>query len=313
MRYCQFRSEMILITACTSRKIAADRRISPTKVARGTLGQVSERWAALVESSPKSVPAGSLYEGAGPEFAQDIAEQGARWYVVSAGVSLVSSNDLVPQYDCTVTGRSRANVLLRIVGGEQSGAADWWGSLTATFGKTKPLRRLIVDSAPDTVCLALPAGYLGMVRPELEGLSSATLERLRVFVADAAKVPSSLQGVVMPYGVSLGGSASPYTGANSTLCVRAAHHFVTNVFARSPNGSAAEHARLVRGAMQSWPQREVRCGESRTDIEIRALIRWLLRNGFRTATAQLRFLRSEMDVACEQHRFHGLFSEVTHG
>ncbi len=303
---------MILLTACTARKISADDRISPKNVAKGSLTQVSERWASLLTNSVPEVPAGQLYAGPGPAIARNLHALGVRWHIVSAGVGLVSSRGRVPHYDCTISGDTQANVLSRITGSRPR-ASEWWTALTESLGRARPLRRLIVGSEPDTVCLALPAAYFDMVVREIDELPADAISRLRLFVADAGKLPPDLRLSAMPYDARIDGSQSPYAGTRATFAVRTAFHFITEVFMQAPSGSVVDHARLVREACNSWPNRRINQGDKRSDREIRAAVRRLLREGVSSCTAQLRILRTTEGIACEQQRFLRLFREVASG
>lgn len=224
----------------------------------------------------------------------------------------MSSRDLLPHYDCTVVGETPANVLSRVTGSRPL-PADWWRTLQDSIGCSRPVRRLVLRTAPDTLCVALPSTYLAMVTPELEGLPTSLLQHLRLFVTDRGTLTDALRDVAMPYDSRLDGSRSAYSGTRATFATRAAFHFITEIFAQDPKGTPTEHAQQVLAACSKWRRKKIATGESRSDQQIRTLIERLLREGLSTPTAQLRALRTIKRVACEQSRFARLFREVVNG
>jgi hypothetical protein len=167
-------------------------------------------------------------------------------------------------------------------------------------------------SAPDTVCIALSEPYLRMVEFELKELAPATRARLRIFRAPGLPgLAPELKALTMPYDHRLNGRDSKWVGTASTFSVRAAHHFITCLSPRSPNGTADEHASLVEAALAEWrPPRKRPAREKATDAAIRKSIRRLFRQGITARTAQLRHLRTKLSVQCEQARFDRLHKEV---
>jgi len=268
-----------------------------------SLARLAQTWRRAVGKAGADVEAHRLYQGRSiTDTAAAAATLGATWYVVSAGLGLVRSNQHVPPYECTVAERSDLGRRLRAL---ECSAAQWWNALTDA--SPTPLSRLIAK-AP--TLLALPSSYLRLVQDDLARVTPAKTKTLRIFtsVAGAKCVPDHLQGCVMPYDERLE-SVRGYAGTQSDFAQRALRHFVEALQATS---MPLEEARAVVAASLANRRRRKRSmGQRMDDDEIRKVLtaQWTRHSG--SSTKLLRYLRDEARISCEQKRFSRLWQGLS--
>lgn len=292
----------VVVTSCTQRKSAADRvglvRLPYVREVR----RLAEAWRVLVREAPTVGPAQSLYQGRSIADAAAVAASLASpWYVVSAGLGLVRSDESVPAYECTVVPGSELGSRLKGLGAT---AADWWNAITAH--QPYPLSRLVAQSP---TLLALPSSYLRMVRDDLAQLSAVDVARLRIFTSTAGTkcLPEHLVGCVMPYDDRLE-SLPNYSGTRSDFAQRALRHFV-EVLQAVPLTLEDAHA-AVSEALEPLAQRQREAGRRMSDDEIRRVLleQWSRHGG--SGTRLLRYLRDEARISCEQKRFSRIWNDL---
>jgi hypothetical protein len=146
-----------------------------------------------------------------------------------------------------------------------------------------------------------------MVAADMGGIADSDLERVRIFTrASRAEVAPRLRPVMMPYDSRFDGPDSPIAGTRSDFAARALWHFATKVLKRAPQGTAASHARAVRGIVSRFRDQQIPIRLRRSDEELLELIteHWSAAGGRKTRL--LRILRDDLGVACEQARFNRL-------
>jgi hypothetical protein len=284
-----------VITNCTQRKaLPVHDRLSCLPAARG-LQPLARTWKRLVAEAPPAGIAASLYQGRSiSEIEAVAAHLSTRWYVVSAGLGLVASEQWIPSYECSVTaGSELSNRLQRM----QLSAHHWWEALTAS--EPNPLSRLI---ARGPTLLALPSTYIRLVCQDLCRVTPRQAQHLRIFTATAGVncVPSNLSACVMPYDDRLE-SVPSYAGTRIDFAQRALKHFVVALDATSLPIEQAR--RQVQSALSRRPRPIRRVGVRLSDDELRATLKesWVRHEG--RSTRLLRYLRDEAGISCEQKRF----------
>lgn len=291
-----------IVTNCTRRK-SGEVQIDLARLPSARdAAQLAAAWREHVErASPVSIVR-SLYQGRSiADIVASASQLSSSWYVVSAGLGLVFSDEPVAGYECTVAAGSE---LCRRL--ERAGAttADWWNAITAT--EPRPLSRLI---AKGPTLLALPSTYLRMVHDDLAHLSSARAEHLRIFTstAGARMVPEHLADCVMPYDERLE-SVPGYAGTRADFAQRALRHFVEKVVAAGL--PMAEARAKVTSALVRRPQPLRSPGKRMSDDEIRQTLtaQWAQHAG--SSTRLLRYLRDEAGIACEQKRFSRIWQAL---
>lgn len=264
--------------------------------------QLAEAWRGLVGRALPEGPVQSLYQGRSiVDAVAAAAYLGSSWYVVSAGLGLVRSDQPVPAYECTVAAGSELGGRLKLLGAT---AVDWWNAITTR--QPYPLSRLIAQSP---TLLALPSSYLRMIHDDLARVSPAEIGQLRIFTSTAGLqfVPEHLADCVMPYDDRLE-SVRNYAGTRSDFAQRALRHFVEALGAAS---LPLDEARAtVSAALASRPQRLQSVGKRMSDDEIRRVLteQWSQHGG--SCTRLLRYLRDEARISCEQKRFSRIWNAL---
>jgi hypothetical protein len=292
-----------IVTNCTQRKaVGANVALDCLPETRG-LEALANQWKRLVDRAPVAGTAASLYQGRSISDTALVATYlSSRWYVVSAGLGLISADQLVPSYDCTVVaGSNLYNRLAHL----RASDADWWAALTAS--QPHPLSRLISQGP---TLLALPGSYLRMVLQDLSQVSHSGAECLRIFTSTAgvALVPDHLTACVMPYDDRLE-SVPGYSGTRTDFAQRAMRHFVIKLNAiRLSRDEAREK---VKAALLRRPRPSRSKGIRLSDDEIcKALLtQWARCEG--RSTRLLRYLRDEAGISCEQKRFSRIWQSLT--
>jgi hypothetical protein len=293
----------VVVTSCTQRKAGRD-RVDVAQLPESTsLVHLAQAWRRAIGKASADTVAQSLYQGRSiVDAAAAAAALGASWYVVSAGLGLIRSDQRVPAYECTVALGTGLDRRLRAL---NSHAARWWSALTDT--SPAPLSRLIAK-AP--TLLALPSGYLRLVQDDLAQVTPSKARSLRIFTstAGAQYVPDHLKGCVMPYDDRLE-SVRGYAGTQADFAQRALRHFVEVLQATAmPLEEARE---TVTASLASRRRRKRSIGQRMTDDEILKVLlaQWTRHSG--SSTKLLRYLRDEARISCEQKRFSRLWQGLS--
>ncbi|MGE8165954.1 hypothetical protein ACQKRQ_38160 [Paraburkholderia sp. NPDC080076] len=226
--------------------------------------------------------------------------------VVSAGLGIVSADELVPNYDLTIA--NGRNSLAPVLSSLNASASDWWTALTLQFGTRRTLLSMFCDTDDSLVMLALPGSYLNLIGKELAALSPQQITRLRIFTSSRGRtiLPPAIQHAAMPYDERLETSRLP--GTRTDFAQRALRHFVEDLSGHQLEIGVA--AKVVAESMHRLSKRTVPLRNRMSDDEIAAILRenWIRFQG--ASTLLLRYLRDEAKVACEQRRFQGIWSQV---
>ena len=302
----------IVLTACTNRK---KRRPSPGLTAgslpKGALAEVAEAWLSRIAATQERIAANELYCGRSFVEARLAAERrGAALFVASAGLGLIDADTEIPSYSLTVSNGAADNVLARVEGGART-PADWWRRVSTRSPFGERLEDLARRRSEGPILVALAAPYLRMLEGDLAGLPETVKERLRIFVRSGdAVVAEGLRRCVMPYDGRLDGEESPLRGTHGDFAQRAARHFAEAILGDGNDMSLEEHRTAVkRHLARLTPPSPIQRAPA-TDDQIKEHIRahWAAADG--RVSRMLRVLRDELQVACEQGRFGGLFREV---
>jgi hypothetical protein len=150
----------IVVTSCTSRKRGPAPPLSLSDISHpADLSSLASRWLNLLGKATQRIAAGDLYVGRSISESKWVAEKiGASMYVVSAGLGLVDSATMVPNYDLTISSRGTPlSDTLRRHGLE---GASWWSLLTNHPNTEGSLAKMLSSRPNRVVFLALPASYL---------------------------------------------------------------------------------------------------------------------------------------------------------
>lgn len=296
-------NKFIVVTNCTARKRAGMPLVR--FVPNGeSIREIAEDWRSSLDAQPIRLQAGRLYVGRAMLEARNVCQNlDAQLFIVSAGIGLVESDEPIPGYDMSASGKGTelAATLTR----HGASKSDWWHLLASGKG----LGWLLREQPNATVLLSLPSEYLDMVRKDLEAISPGDLSRVRVFTSPAGQkkieqVPGLL---VLPYDERLE-SIAGYAGTRPDFPQRALKHFVSAL-----NGhllSTDEASRAVRVELDHFQHKAVPNRRRLDDGEIRELIRQAWDSFGGNCAKLLRHLRDKELVACEQGRFSRLRRQV---
>jgi hypothetical protein len=231
----------------------------------------------------------------------------ADWYVISAGLGLVSAFDQIPNYSLTIA--EGTGSIQKWLAAQDRTSADWWAGICKALGSPFPISTMVNKCGnDDRIMLALPARYVAMIASDLLLIEEDRHENVRVFtsIAGAKEVPVKHIPIVMPYDERLEG-IKKHNGTRSDFPQRALKHFVTDLNAQSYSLKKAQS--LVTAAMESAqaptnPPRTRATNEQIADLIVK---NWKEYGG--SSSKLLRFLRDEAKVSCEQSRF----SEIWRG
>lgn len=289
----------VLVTSCTQRK-SVKGGIDLAQLSQvHKIERLAEAWQRLASQALPAGPAKSLYQGRSiTDTAVAASHLGASWFVVSAGLGLIRSDQQVPAYECTVAAGSELSCRLKLSGAT---ATHWWNTITAS----QPIRlpRLIRESY---TLLALPGSYLRLIYDDLVRVSAAEAGQLRIFTSTAGSqfVPKHLADCVMPYDDRLE-SIRSYAGTQSDFAQRALRHFVEALGATPLPLEAARDSVSTALAHRQGRPRSVGTRMSDDDIRRVLTVQWTRHAG--SSTRLLRYLRDEASISCEQKRFGRLW------
>ena len=295
----------VVISNCTGRKRAqADSLPIRPPIDAPTLLDLAMAWLTSLDGSSPLYAIRDLYVGRSVVESTSVAKGiGANLMFVSAGLGLVSADELKPTYNLTVSkGDGSISPTLTRLGAT---SADWWDAINSSQGSPNPLRAVLDSSSTELVLLALPSGYLEMVFNDINGAGRQALGKLRIFTSapGASSLPPQVQPYVMPYDKRL---EAVLPGTKGDFPQRAMRHFVEVL-----NGhlleDAAQSRQLVLKTLAKLVAPELPARSKLTDDEIVALLKRHWRRHDGQSSRLLRYLRDDALVACEQGRFRDLW------
>jgi hypothetical protein len=301
--------KVLVVTNCTSRKRGGAAPITLTgHESDEHCVALAVRWRATVEAAPRTHPVRNLYLGRSfSSIYQAARTVDGELYVASAGLGLVHELDEAPCYDLTFA--DPTNPLARVMSVACFAPSDWWSAICGVGVGNGTLATVVQKVNPSRVLVAMPSGYLEMVRNDLESLPSTLLERFRIVSSTAGVTVLGARARLqaLPYDERLEAIAG-YAGTRTDFPHRALLHFVTELNGHHLSLAAAKDA--VSCALAGHLPRHIPTRTRLDDSEIAALLRrhWADHKG--NSSNLLRFLRREAQVACEQSRFRDIWRSV---
>ena len=302
----------ILITNCTNKKrVKVNAELDAATLSQGSPYEVAQEWRTRVSEMDGRHRADRLY--CGRSFSESVVASqrlNAELWIVSAGMGLISSGEMIPAYNLSVSNTSCSP------GAHMNGSWDaalWWEDANKIWSPKRSIRKLISDNPKSLVVIALSGPYLHMVRDDLQQIIPTEGGRVRLIVhpANRSALPA-LCGSIMPYDERLDGPDSSFRGTQNDFTARAANHFCSLLVNHRVQG-INYHRELVTKSLSTFrrPQRVRR--KQRTDTEIvQSIIRnWAEARG--GSGRMLRILRDKEAIACEQSRFRRLFHTAANG
>lgn len=301
-----------LITSCTNRKrVSPARRLTARTLPKESTTSLAREWSTRVRRTEPIARAEELYQGRAFLEARKVSEvTQSPLYVISAGLGLLRADDKIPSYSLTVSAGSADSIQNRCTDGTFS-AATWWRMLTARFGLEYPLTQLIAGSKGKLWLLALPISYFELVADDLDQLSDAKLERVRIIGPQADKVAHRvLEACLLDVDDRLNGPDSPLPGTQADFAQRAARFVYDAVIRANPAGEVVAHRRAVSRRLSAMRPAKRYDRQPMSDEGIMAKIKalWDVADG--RSGRMLRVLRDQENIACEQGRLKNLFRLV---
>ncbi len=294
-----------VVTNCSSIKRRQTKPITPA-LSHRTLEDMCEAWVKKIKKASDLEKASETYGGR--TFSESMAasaQLNADLYVISAGLGLVHADDLIPNYNLTVSQGDGS--IADWLSTKSMEASDWWGLLNRKLDKPGPLFRLAKSS--EGLLLVLPSTYLDLVSTELTMMSEEMLAKIFIITSHAGqrKIASKLRSRCLPYDERLDG-ALQYQGTRNDFPQRALKHLVSEIDFQNVPISVTQ--RKVLDYLKAYTKPTLPTRVKLDDQQIKQLIRknWKKCEGKREGL--LRFLRDTALVACEQKRFGTLWNEV---
>ena len=298
----------IVVTNCTARKRALPEVPKTLSQLRcGSAKSVASAWVKALQRDTHLRPASDYYVGRGFSEARAVATWlNARSLIVSTGLGLIDSTDLIPNYDLTIS--PGQNSVLNLISNASDPMSEWWHHVNHAWGKDNPFCKVLTLNPKSLLLIALPSTYLALVQHELACLSSEHVKRIRIFTSELGRknLPSQLAMQSLPYDERLEGSS--ISGTRTDFPQRALRHFVVTLNAATLPLSDGKW--LVNQSLSHMKMRTIPMRRRQNDNEIIEIIRsnWHAYGG--SSGALLRCLRDDKLIACEQSRFRSLWQHV---
>jgi len=307
--------KIAIITSCTNRK-----KILPPPLLRannlpvGAQSTLLLAWKNCIEKASDRVRADALYCGRGFAEIREIIknDQEIRFWIVSAGLGLVGSEEKVPSYNLTITPSTKDSIQNKLINGTKFDLSSWWCGINSQLKDLKtPLASLIRAQKRTFFVISLPKSYLDFVASDLFSLEESCWHRIRFLgINSISSVPQKAKDLVMPYDERFDGPDSINSGTRADFSQRIARHFVENILSNNLFSSQTDHAKAVHDFLRPMrpPLKVKRAQKSNEEIERIIIKKWNDAGG--SSAKMLRILRDNELVACEQSRFANIFRQL---
>jgi len=291
----------LIISPCTARKSHP-----PLVTARGLKLNApgsAVRWIGRLRRAPLVAAASDLYRGAGFLMLREAANAAEiPFYVISAGLGLLSGEQRIPSYDLTFSSAATREGS----SGSLSSPVRWWRAISRG-PYSSSLKSVIRRNSEGMVLMALTKDYANAIGEELAALPPLGRARLRLFGTRLqSALPEELHAAIMPYDRRIDSLVS---GARATRAHRSlAHFFRAATDGSLPSGPAEAHAAWVADQLRSVRMRGIPKRRRETDAFVRAFIARHI-DTKPSPSALLQALRTQ-GIACEQDRLRRLVVEV---
>jgi len=287
--------ELFSITHCTASKaFISDFKVSDI-TPNQSFAEVSECWSRYLKKRKPLYYAREMYSGGGFKKLNKTLLQ-KEFLIVSAGLGLVSSDQMIPSYECTVS-RGKVNSISDYFKDEFS-YNEWWKYLVSSKYSSDFIN--IICKKSDTILISLTGDYLKMVAQDLKLLK----KNFYIFTGSRELAISlGFEQNLMPYNDVFDGPNGTLRGTNRDFSQRTHADFIKRLNKYNNFDEAYES---VEFDMQTWTPPTKHNNVKKTDEEILSLIK-TNENKFSKVTDLLRYFRFELKVACEEKRFKSLY------
>lgn len=298
----------LIISNCTNRKSSKLEKTQPSPLMyeASNADQFIDDWFKILNSNSNKKPAISVYKGRSvSEIIHAKKYLDAEIFFLSAGLGIVKEDDLIPNYDLTISEGN--NSLKPLLAKWLIDEGAWWEKLNK-----ESLNNDFINQTEGTIFIALPHAYLKMLIPTLVKMDNHKLKNIRLFLHPISykNLPNKLKHCYMPYNYKI--DNSPFSGTKVDYCQRCLHHFVKYIYKTEQNTtSAADSVKTFIDELPPLPPKIKRMQVSDSDINKIILEGWDSCKG--QSSKILRYIRDDRKIACEQSRFQKLWRNIKDG
>ena len=161
--------KIILITTCTNRKSSKDLDVlEASKLPTGDQSTVLTAWMSALANKSGMLPIKKLYVSRSASEMRKLASALiAPLYFISAGLGLVHSETIRPNYDLTIIRNGTNSIEDKVTVGDFS-TTKWW----AGINQGNSISELVSRNPDKIVICALSSAYFRMIREDLESIGN---------------------------------------------------------------------------------------------------------------------------------------------
>jgi hypothetical protein len=301
----------IVLTNCTNRKSGiANPLLICENLDTSTIGNVAQQWVNRLKEVPPVNSASNTYCGRGFQEAKSSANSlNCPLYVVSAGLGIIKSTQLIPSYNLTISSRSNNSINRKVT--DFTSTDKWWSCIANKTIYGSSLFNTLKDQSEGLILIALSRPYIELINDELLNFPPHQEPRVRFFGKKLNHVlPEYLHKNWMPYDDRLDSTGASYKGTQGDFAQRALRHFVNEILSNEPYEDTHSHSTKINALLAPLSKRETPKRQQMNDQEIANMIRnqWELGKG--QSSRILRLIRHELGIACEQSRFKKIYHFV---
>lgn len=294
----------LLITTCTSKKRSSKSLpICASDLERGPQSVVVNSLLDHLSKATPILPAVDLYSSRSVFIMKKLLySNNSRLFFISAGLGLISSDTIVPNYNITASQGNDKSSIKSVINGSFSPTKWWEGINPAQYN---PLSNLINVAKEERILLALSKSYLDLIRDDIERICDNALPKVRFFGIKNSPI-KKINKYILPYDSRLNGPKSPIPGTMADFPQRCIMHYCNNI----QHEEIEKERNSVQQIMQGlpYPNRPKRITLS--DDEVHKKIRKRITEKNYTKSSLLRFFRDSLNIACEQNRFFRAFDRI---
>ena len=301
----------IILTSCTNRKKGiVDFNLTSNSLDSDFVNAVAKQWIDRLKNASAENIAREIYCGRGFREAEASAiSLNCPFYIVSAGLGIVNSEQSIPLYCLTVSSGSTNSI--RNKASNLTSSKDWWSLITDKNPFGFSLNDTLNCHPEGLILIALPRPYVELLHDELLNIPVHQHHRLRFFGKKLnAILPTTLVMNWMPYDDRLDFYGPRYSGTQADFSQRALRHFVNEVLDKQQDSDTDTHRAMILKHLSPLQKRETPKRQQLSDQEIGIAIHNNWESGKGQSSKLLRIIRSDLGIACEQSRFRNIYHTI---
>ena len=191
----------VVVTNCSRIKRRVGQAITPA-LSHRTIENLCDSWVKKIQKATDLKSVGETYGGRTfTESLQATNRLNADLYVISAGLGLVHFDDLIPNYELTISQGNGSIAKWLAVKGYAS--VEWWSLLNNKLNSLDPILNLV--KRHEGVLLAVPSTYLELISEELVRMPLNDLKKLYIITSPVGQknLNSLIRNRCIPYDAAL--------------------------------------------------------------------------------------------------------------